>query len=83
MSSGEMMHQIGAFEPIEARKLLTAFEANGIPFELEAEDSPLAQAGTALQAELGMNPNSGMLSIFVPESFLSAAQQILSVQFPR
>ena len=78
----EMMHQVGAFEPFEAKKLLELFEAEGIPFEIESDYSALASPSRYLQLSLGMYPEGSKLLVFVPESSLAKAEALLRDRFP-
>jgi hypothetical protein len=78
----EMLHQLGTFEPHEATKLLPRLEAEGIRFELERDDSALAEPTRTLQLYLGMYPEGSKLAVFVPESLLEKAQAALTDLFP-
>ncbi len=37
----EMLQQVGAFEPSDAKRVIALLEARSIPFEVEADDSAL------------------------------------------
>ena len=78
----EMMHQLGAFEPNEATRLLQRLEADGIPFELDRDDTALAAPNRALQLYLGMYPEGSKLVVFVPASRLEKALTVLKELFP-
>jgi hypothetical protein len=80
--AGEMMHQVGAFEPHEAKRVLALFEARKIPFEVEADNSALADPTRPLQFYFGMYPEGSKLAVFVPESSLQEATKALSELFP-
>ncbi len=82
MSSDEMLHQVGDFEPFEAKKVLAAFEAQNIPFEVESDHSSLAKPGRWLLQSLGMYPEGSKLVVFVPESSVPKAEAILAAMFP-
>lgn len=82
MSSDEMLHQVGAFEPSEAKRLLPLFEAEQIPFEVESDHSALAKPGRWLQQYFGMYPEGSKLVVFVPESFVPRAEAIVRRLFP-
>ena len=82
MSSEEMLHQVGSFDPSEAKKLLAVFEAQGIPFEVESDHSALAKPGRWLEQYFGMHPDGSKLLVFVPESSLSKAEAIFRQMFP-
>jgi hypothetical protein len=81
-SSEEMLHHVGSFEPFEARKVLGAFEAAGIPFEVEADHSALAKPGRWLEQQFGMFPEGSKVVVFVPASSLAKAEAIVSRMFP-
>lgn len=81
-SPEEMLHQVGTFEPIDAKKILTLFEAQQIPFEVEPDDTTLDPSGRDLQALFGMNATGSRLAVFVPASALPKAQRILAELFP-
>jgi len=82
MFSEEMLHQVGSFDPSEAKRLLAAFEAKGIPFEVESDHSALAKPGRWLEQYLGMYPEGSKLVVFVPESSLPKAEAIFRELFP-
>lgn len=76
------MHQIGAFEPHEAKRVLALLEARKIPFEVEADNSALAEPSRPLQFYFGMYPSGSKLAVFVPESVLEEATHALREIFP-
>jgi len=78
----EMIHQLGTFEPHEATRLLPRLEAEGVRFELEQDDSALAQPNRPLQLYLGMYPEGSKLIVFVPASQLDRALALLKELFP-
>lgn len=82
MSSEEMLHQAGSFEPSEAKKLLAAFEGQSIPFEVESDHSALTKPGRWLEQYFGMHPDGSKLIVFVPESSLPKAEAIFRKTFP-
>ena len=77
-----MLHQVGAFEPIDAKKILAEFEARQIPFEVEQDHSELAQPGRDFQMMFGMYPPGSRLAVFVPASALATAQAVIAELFP-
>jgi hypothetical protein len=77
----EMMHQIGAFEPFEAKRVLALLEAHEIPFEVEADHSALANPTRPLQFYFGMYPEGSKLAVFVPESKEQRALEALKAMF--
>ncbi len=81
-SPDEMMHQVGGFDPKDARRVLEALEAAGIRFEIEADHSDLLQAGRTVQMALGMYPTGSKVLIFVPEMAITSAQEIIAHLFP-
>jgi hypothetical protein len=78
----EMMHEVGAFDPLDARKILEALEAAGTRFEVESDHSELTRPGRAFQLAVGMSPAGSKLRIFVPASSLPAVQTIIAQLFP-
>jgi len=78
----EILHQLGTFEPHEASKILPKLEAGGIRFELERDDTALAEPTRSLQLYLGMYPEGSKLAVFVPESQLEKAQATVQSLFP-
>ena len=76
------MQQLGAFEPLEAKRLLPALEAQGVAFELEADHSALGQPGRTMEMFLGMYPEGSKLAVFVRESQLAQAQETVKCVFP-
>ena len=80
--TSEMLHQLGAFEPHEAKKVLPLLEATGIRFEVEADHTALAQPNRALQLYFGLYPEGSKLAIFVPESQVEKAMAAIKDLFP-
>lgn len=80
--TSEMLHQVGSFEPHEAKKILPKLEATGIRFEIEADHSALAQPNRTLQLYFGMNPEGSKLAVFVPESQIDQAMAVIKDLFP-
>lgn len=82
MAPEEMLHQIGDFEPWEARQVLAALETEAIPFEVEADHSALRRPGRWIEQYFGMYPEGSKLVVFVPESAVPAATAIVRRFFP-
>jgi hypothetical protein len=78
----ESMQQIGAFEPSDAKRVLALLEAQQIPFEIEADNSALADPNRAIQLLCGLYPEGAKMIIFVPESRLPDAEAVLNRLFP-
>lgn len=78
----ELMHQVGSFEPRDLKRVLPLFEANGIQFELETDDSELKRPGRWMDLSFGMYPEGSKLMVFVPESQLAAANTLVLSLFP-
>lgn len=76
------MHELGGFDPSDAKRVLSALEARDIPFEIESDHSDLLRPGRTMELVFGMYPAGSKLLIFVPESRLPEAQQILGHVFP-
>ncbi len=82
MSSEELLHEVGIFDPSDAKQVLAVFEAEGIPFEIEADHSALEDPNRPLQLYLWMFPAGSKFAIFVPESSLSQAEAIVKKLYP-
>lgn len=82
MPSDEMLYHLGAFEPSDAKKLLAAFEAQGVSFEVESDHSALTKPGRWLEQYFAMYPEGSKVVVFVPESSLRRAEAILGQLFP-
>lgn len=80
--SPEMLHQLGAFETTEAKKLLPLLEASGIPFQVEVDNSALQDPSRAVQLYFGMYPDGSKLAVFVREVDLEKAMKVLEPLFP-
>ncbi len=75
-------HQIGSFEPREAKRLLEALEKAGVPFEIEYDDSALQRPMRTVELYLAMNPEGAKLAIFVPEENVGDVQVLVRALFP-
>lgn len=82
MQSGEKFEAIGAFEPREVKRVVALLEAQGIPFDLQADDSALSNPFRAVQLSMGTYPEGSKIVVFVPESNYAAAVETLKVMFP-
>ena len=80
--SSEMLHQLGAFEPHEAKKILPLLEAMGVRFEVEVDHSALAQPNRAVLLYFGMYPEGSKLAVFVPEAEVEKAMAAIRDLFP-
>lgn len=80
--SDEMLHELGSFEPHDAKKILDALDQQGVPFEIEPDQRDVGGEGRTLQSELGMLPPGSKLIVFLPESALPRGQAILAKLFP-
>ena len=78
----ELLHQLGSFEPLEAKKVLPLLESQQIPFEVEGDHSALFQPNRTLQLYFGMYPEGSKLAVFVRESDLPKARGLLATLFP-
>ena len=81
-SEDEMMHEVGGFEPADAKRVLEALEAAGVPFEIEADHSNLLTPGRSLELYFGMYPPGSTLLVFVPGASVTIAQDIVTKLFP-
>ncbi|HSY54279.1 MAG TPA: hypothetical protein VK785_07520 [Opitutaceae bacterium] len=80
--SSEMLHQLGSFEPMEAKRLLPALEMHGIPFEIETDNSALAHPNRWMGLAFGLYPDGSKIVVFVPESEMARALDVLHGLFP-
>ena len=80
--SEEMLHEVGAFDPHDAKKILDAFEARGIAFEIDTDNRDVMSDGREFQQQMGMCPAASQLIIFVRESLLPQAQAVIAELFP-
>ncbi len=78
----DLLHQLGAFEPMDAKKVLPLLEAQNIPFEVEADHSALGQPNRTIQLYLGMSPEGSKLAVFVREADIPRALKIVEHLFP-
>ncbi len=83
MNDLDEMVQLGAFEPMEAKRILPLLQAHTIPFEIEADHSALKDSTRAVQLYFGIYPEGSKLIIFVPESKLEAVRELLKEIFPQ
>lgn len=80
--SDEALHLIGAFEPSDAKQVISALEAAAITFEVEADHSALAMPGRWVSLALGMPTEGSKLAIFVPEAKVDQALAEVKRLFP-
>lgn len=78
----ELMHQLGAFEVHEAKKVLPRLETAGVRFEIETDNSALARPNRALELSFGIYPEGSKLAVFVPESQIEKAMAAIKDLFP-
>ena len=79
--TGEMQ-PLGAFEPSDAKRLLPILETNGIPFEVEADDSALTLPGREVELATGLFPTGSRLRILVPASDLQQGLELVQGLYP-
>lgn len=82
MDDTEEMQSLGAFEPSDAKRMLPRLEAEGIPFEVEADDSALTRPGREVDMATGLYPAGSQLKIFVPASGLEKSLEVVRGLFP-
>jgi len=76
------MQVIGAFEPREAKRVITLLDEGHIPFELQEDNSALANPNRGIALSLGMYPEGSRIVIMVPESEADRASEILMKLYP-
>ena len=72
-----LLHQLGAFDPAEAPRLVDLLEKNGIVFELETDQTALSGSNDFSGLQFGVNPEGAKILLFVPEPDLARAQALL------
>lgn len=72
-----LLHQLGAFDPAEASRLVDLLEKNGIVFELETDQTALSGSNDFSGLQFGVNPEGAKILLFVPEPDLARAQALL------
>ena len=72
-----LLHQLGAFDPAEATRLLALLEAHGISVEIETDQSALSGSNDFSGLQFGVNPEGAKILVFVPEAALAQAQELL------
>jgi hypothetical protein len=72
-----LLHQLGAFDPSEATRLVELLEQNGVTFEMETDQSALSGSNDFSGLQFGVNPEGAKILLFVPEAELSKAQELL------
>jgi hypothetical protein len=77
----ELLHELGAFDSMEASRLLPLLEQSGIPFEVETDDVHLDPAGLpALQ--FGSLADQPKLIVFMTAHEIPRAIEIARSIFP-
>ena len=82
MSEESEMQQIGAFEPSDAKRAIALLEARQIPFEVEVDDSALANPNRWIQLCMGVYPEGSKVVLLVPGSRVPDATEALTNLFP-
>jgi len=72
-----LLHQLGAFDPSEASRLLPLLEQSHVPFELETDQTALTGRNEFSALQFGVNPEGAKILVFVPEPSFAEAQEIL------
>lgn len=72
-----LLHQLGAFDPAEATRLVDLLEKSGIDFEIETDQSALSGSNDFSGLQFGVNPEGAKILLFVPEPALARAQEFL------
>lgn len=72
-----LLHQLGAFDPSEATRLVELLEQHGVVFEIETDQSALSGSNDFSGLQFGVNPEGAKILIFVPETELARAQALL------
>lgn len=72
-----LLHQLGAFDPDEATRLVELLDKHGVPCEIETDQSALTGSNDFSGLQFGVNPESAKILIFVSEAALAQAQTLL------
>lgn len=78
----ELLHELGAFDPEQATRLLPLLERSGIPFEVETDDVQLDRPPSFPVLQLGMTTDSAKLLVFVTAGNLARAADVARKAFP-
>lgn len=78
MSNDEpLLHQLGAFDPAEATRLVELLEQHDVAYEIETDQSALTGSNDFSGLQFGVNPEGAKILLFVPEPDLARAQELL------
>ncbi|MDF9834351.1 hypothetical protein M2103_002597 [Ereboglobus sp. PH5-5] len=80
--SSEMLHELGAFDLQEAKRLFPLLESSGIYFETHINDGELLAPERTLQLIYGMNPDPMRTTVFVKEGDIPKALELAMNLFP-
>jgi hypothetical protein len=72
----EVLHELGAYSPVFAKRILAELESAKIPFEIEVDNTALANPLRGIQLYLCLSPEGSKIKIFVPETHLAAAKAL-------
>jgi len=72
-----LLHQLGAFDPAEATRLVELLEQHNIPYEIETDETALTGSNDFSGLQFGVNPEGAKILIFVPAANLARAQALL------
>lgn len=72
-----LLHQLGAFDPSEATRLVDLLEKHGVTFEIETDQSAFSGSNDFSGLQFGVNPEGAKILLFVPEPELPRAQELL------
>ncbi len=78
----EMMHEVGSFEASDAKLVLARLEQEGIAFELEEDNTALADPNRHVALYFGMGPEGAKLRVFVAESQIERALAAIKTIYP-
>ena len=77
-----LLHQLGSYDPAEATRLAELLEKNGVPFEIETDQTALSGANDFTGLQFGVNPEGAKILFFVPEAALAPARDLVRQHFP-
>jgi len=74
-----LLHQLGAFDPAEATRVVDLLEKHGIACEIETDQTALTGSNDFSALQFGVNPEGAKILLFVPEADLARAGALLQL----
>ncbi|MDR2845287.1 MAG: hypothetical protein LBV28_04240 [Puniceicoccales bacterium] len=80
--AGEILHELGVYPPTLAKRILEKLEAEKIPFEIEVDNTALADPLRGILLYMCMSPEGSKIRLFVMEPYLAGAKEIVQQVIP-